>query len=92
MIADRIWTHDHDTASPSCLMCCGAVVAAGVVTLRAYGVQESFLARLYDDVDEANRMHYHLWMTNYWYAIQQHQHDRVPSRLVQGREGRLLAG
>lgn len=34
---------------------CGVMVCIGLVTLRAYGVEDRFLQRLWADVDQSNR-------------------------------------
>jgi hypothetical protein len=47
---------------------CGCVLFLYVCVLRAYHVEGSFLEQLHEDVDMSNRMHYYLWISNYWMA------------------------
>ncbi|EWM25213.1 atp-dependent bile acid permease [Nannochloropsis gaditana] len=46
-----------------------AEALAGLIVIRAYGRQPLFLARLHHDMDESNRAHYYLWLTNYYLSM-----------------------
>lgn len=42
---------------------------AGLVVLRAYRAEPLFLSRLHHDVDEADRMHFVMWIANYYMSM-----------------------
>lgn len=42
---------------------------AGLVVLRAYQTESLFLTRLHHDVDEADRMHFVMWIANYYMSM-----------------------
>lgn len=59
----------HEAAARSPVYSHFAEAVAGIVVIRAYQREPLFLARLHADLDEANRAHLYLWLSNYYMSM-----------------------